>query len=108
MKAARTFAVVPGGAEYHATRDGARGAVEGAPLNGLCGARVGSVTCSAVGREEAGPASRLYDEPPPGFGLCRVCGRLMLKRTGWTRLLSHLFHNRRGLRAGLRSLGRRV
>ena len=110
VKAARRFAVFPGAAEYHETREAPsdrrripRSEVSGVALNSLCGARVG-----LVARADGGPVPRLYDEPPAGLGLCRACARQALKRKGWARLLSHLFQNKRGFRSGVRSLGRIV
>ena len=110
MKAARRFAVFPGGAEYHETREAPsdrrripRSEVGGVALNSLCGTRL-----ATVARAGRGPAPRLYDEPPAGLGHCRACARRALKRKGWARLLSHLFQNKRGFRSGVRSLGRIV
>ena len=109
MKVARRFAVYPGSAEYHETREAPsdrrripRSEVSGVTLNSLCGARVGGP------RAGGGPVPRLYDVPPAGLGLCRACARRALKRKGWARLLSHLFRNKRGFRSGVRSLGRIV
>jgi len=107
------FAVFPDGAEYHETRETPSdhprvppGEARDVSLDSLCGARVGPVPC-AVGLCPGGAATaRLYDEPPAGLGLCRACARQMLKPKGWARLLSHLLHNKRGFRSGVRSLGR--
>jgi hypothetical protein len=115
VKAARRFAVFPGAAEYHETREAPsdrrrvpRSEASGVALNSLCGARVGPAARAGGPRAGGGPAPRLYDEPPAGLGLCRACARRVLKRKGWARLLSHLFQNKRGFRSGVRSLGRIV
>lgn len=115
MGRARKFAVSSPGAECHATegdsparRVNGTGRAPAAALNGLCGSHLGAGSC-AGGRGASGetPAA-FYDAPPSGLALCRACERLMAKRGGWSRLLSHLFHNKRGFRAGVRSLGRLV
>lgn len=109
MKAAIRFAVFPGEAEYHETREAPsdrrfpRGEVSGVTVNSLCGARV-----ARVARPGGWPVRYLYDEPPAGLGLCRACARQALKRKGWARLLLHLFRNKHGFRSGVRSLGRIV
>lgn len=106
MKAAMRFAVFPDGSEYHATKethfayhDSACGKVKGVSLNSLCGAYIGRVTeerGEADGQREAG--TRLYEQPPAEFGLCRTCERIMTRRSGWRRVLSHYFRSLSGFR----------
>lgn len=115
MSGSKKFASFPGGAEYHAMTETPcdrqsveRGGVNVGSLDSLCGVRVGPDP-SVCGAADGGrPSPRIYAEPPTGLPLCRACERLMVKRKGWPRLLSHLFQNKRGFRFGVRSMGRRV
>ena len=108
MKAMK-FAVFPDVAEYHATKeipfayhDSACGEVKGVSLNSLCGAYIGSVTELDSMDEHGTARTRLYDCPPAEFALCETCGRLMAKRKGWRRVLSHYFRYRSEFRPASR------
>jgi hypothetical protein len=107
------FVVFPFGTEYHMTREitfayksRALGKQKGVKLNSLCGVYVGSASCEGGDYANERPVMRLYLEPPQGFVLCRSCERMSIKKRGWARLFSHLFQNRRGLRAALNAYGR--
>ena len=109
MKEAMKFAVFPDVAEYHATKeisfiyhDSACGKVKGVSLNSLCGAYVGPVTKPGESSVNGAATTRLYDQPPAEFVLCRTCERLMTKRSGWRRVLSHLFNRWSGFRVAFR------
>jgi hypothetical protein len=112
-KGTEGFVVFPFGAEYHMTREitfanksRALGKQKGVMLNSLCGVYVGSASCEGGDYANERPVMRLHSEPPQGFVLCRSCERISIKKRGWARLFSHLFHNRRGLRAALNAYGR--
>lgn len=109
MNQAMKFAVFPDVAEYHATKevsfiyhDSACGKVKGGSLNSLCGAYIGPVTERGASSVSGAAGTRLYDQPPAEFALCRTCERLMTKRSGWRRVLSRLFSRRSGFRVALR------
>ena len=109
------FAALLTSVEYHATQellftysDGACGEVKGISLAGLCGVFISSNTRTDGVDVGGRPEIRLYDSPPAGLIFCKSCARLKVKRKGWLRLLSHLFHHRRGFRAATRSFGRHI
>ncbi len=108
------FASFSGETEYHATRAilfdryrGERSVEKTVALESLCGARI-HLSSGATKDAQAAASLHLYIEPPLELTLCKVCARLLSKRKGIARLLSHLFHNKRGFRFGLRSLGRQT
>lgn len=110
MKDTMKFAVFPDGSEYHATKeisftyhDSACGKVKVISLNSLCGAYIGSVT-EEFNRADSDRAARtrIYEQPPAEFGLCKTCERLMTRRKGWWRVLAHYFRYWSGLRLASR------
>lgn len=83
------------------------GAPRGFSLNGLCGLHISLDPSTSTALADVKATAHLYNEPPTDHALCRACGRRIWKRKGWVRLLSHLFHHKRGFRFGVRSLWRR-
>ncbi len=112
MRGTGKLAVFDSSPEYHMTKEvlhtshsGARDKVRSVSLSSLCGAYIGPVPYSGKVHANGRRMPCLYDEPPVGFVLCRTCERLVTKRKGWSRLLSHFYHHWRGFRAASRSLG---
>ena len=115
MNESKGFAVFPSSGEYHATKESSftyhssvHGKVKSVALNTLCGAYIGLVPYREGLYPSGEPRTRLYEEAPAGFELCKSCERLMMKKSGLALFLSHLFRRRGNMRATSKLLDRRA
>jgi hypothetical protein len=115
MKEIKGYAVFPLSKEYHAAKEtsftyhsSTHGKVKGVSLNSLCGAYIGLAPYQGGLYPSGQPRTRLYTEAPAGFDFCKSCERLMIKRSGLSLFLSHLYRRLGSFRATTKLLYRRT